>query len=143
VSLTTSAVHGGVAYLYPSSQHALVKGPLVHAVSLSTRSPLGRGRVALKASGVNVNKQRRCSNETMLNKQICCRYVSMDTTIMHSSAYVIRRAFARRLVGNVQYQTSCRRNQGTNTRPTYSLSIYKDPEVCIHVRINSTSRHIC
>jgi hypothetical protein len=52
-------------YLYPFFQHALVKGPLVHAVSLSTSPMSVEGSTAASAKGARPNRQRRLNMEAI------------------------------------------------------------------------------
>jgi hypothetical protein len=52
-------------YLYPFFQHALVKGPFVHAVSLSTSPTSVEGSTAASAKGARPNRHRRLNMEAI------------------------------------------------------------------------------
>jgi hypothetical protein len=53
-------------YLYPLYQQALVKGPFVHAVSLSTSPTSDEGTAAAQAKGAKVSRQKRSYNEAII-----------------------------------------------------------------------------
>lgn len=55
-------------YLYPSFQHALVKGPFVHTVSLSISPMSDAGTATAQAKGASANNQRRLYIEAITVK---------------------------------------------------------------------------
>jgi hypothetical protein len=55
-------------YLYPFFQHALVKGPFVHAVSLSTNPTSVEGSTAASAKGARPNRHRRLNMEAIMKE---------------------------------------------------------------------------
>ena len=57
-----------LSYLYPFFQHALVKGPFVHAVSLSTSPMSDEGTAAAQAKGARASRKILLYNEDMIIK---------------------------------------------------------------------------
>jgi hypothetical protein len=69
-----------ISYLYPFFQHALVKGPFVHAVSLSTSPMSVDGSTAASAKGARPNRQKRLNMEAIAKEtKGRCEYTSTNS----------------------------------------------------------------